>query len=226
MQRYNPFSLIHKALRAMMYDTALTLQQTYFADVEEAEVALAKVAGVVHQFEGHAHHEDTFVLPAIEAFEPQLVEAFEKEHVADLEIGSRLQTLLNIYRSLSTIEERINCGSCINKAFRDFMVFNIEHMGKEEVEINRVLWTNYTDQELIDLNARLVASIPPAEKVTASRWMLRSINKAEAINWLKEVKQTAPSFVFDRLYQMAETELPEQTRSTVLEAILEEELAF
>lgn len=32
--------MIHKAFRAMMYDTALTLQQTYFADVEEAESAL------------------------------------------------------------------------------------------------------------------------------------------------------------------------------------------
>jgi hypothetical protein len=106
------------------------------------------------------------------------------------------------------------------------MVFNIEHMGKEEVDINRVLWANYTDQELLDINARLVASIPPAEKIVVTKWMLRSINKVEAINWLKAVKQTAPAFVFDELYQMAETELPAQIRSTVLEAIMEEELAF
>src|SRR3954447_24829955 len=134
MQRYNPFKIIHKALRAMMYDTALTLQQTDFADQDEAEIALSKVETAVDEFEQHAHHEDTFMLPAIEAYEPGLVQEFEKEHVADIEIGSRLQTLLNIYRSLQTSEERVNCGSCINKSFRDFMVFNIEHMAKEEVE--------------------------------------------------------------------------------------------
>ena len=41
MQRYNGFTIIHKALRAMLYDSALTLQQTYFAD-DKAEVALQK----------------------------------------------------------------------------------------------------------------------------------------------------------------------------------------
>lgn len=226
MQRYNSFNMIHKALRAMMYDTALTLQQTYFANVEESGIALSKVETIINELEQHAYHEDTFMLPAIEAFEPQLVEEFEKEHVADIEIGNRLTTLLNIYRSLETSEERINCGSCISKSFRDFMVFNIEHMAKEEIEINRVLWTNYTDQELLELNGRLTASIPPEQKMVAAKWMLRSINKAEAITWLKAVKQTSPSFVFEALYQMAETELPEQTRSAVLEAVMEEELVF
>jgi len=226
MQRYNSFNMIHKALRALMYDTALTLQQTYFADVEEAEAALAKVEMVIVEFEHHAHHEDTFILPAIEAFEPQLAEQFEKEHVADIEIGNRLTTLLKIYHSLESSEERINCGSCINKSFRDFMVFNIEHMAKEEIEINKVLWANYTDEELLELNGRLTASIPVEQKMQAAKWMLRSINKAEAISWLQAVKQSSPSFVFDALVTIAETELPEHIRPAVLNAVVEEELLF
>ena len=40
MSRFNIFNQIHKALRAMLYDTSLTLQQTYFGDAEEAETAL------------------------------------------------------------------------------------------------------------------------------------------------------------------------------------------
>src|SRR3954471_18387171 len=132
MQRYNSFNLIHKALRALMYDTALTLQQTYFADVSEAEIALTKVETVIYYFEQHAHHEDKFMLPAVEAFEPALVEELEKEHVKDIQLGNKLKTLVNVFRSVELDEERINCGSCLNKAFRDFMVFNIDHMAKEE----------------------------------------------------------------------------------------------
>jgi hypothetical protein len=226
MQRYNSFNMIHKALRAMMYDTALTLQQTYFADVQEAEVALDKVESTVSEFERHAHYEDTFMLPAVEAFEPALVEQFEKEHVEDMEIGNRLQTLLNIYRSLQTSEERIICGSCINKSFRDFMVFNIEHMAKEEIEINRVLWANYTDQELLELNERLTASIPPEQKMFAAKWLMRSINKSEAITWLQAVKETSPAFVFEALVDLAHAELPEKIRSEVLDSVMEEELLF
>jgi hypothetical protein len=224
MQRHNSFNLIHKGLRAMLYNTSLTLQQTFFADENEGEAALLKVEAVVSQFEQHAHHEDTFILPAIETFEPGLVDEFEKEHVKDIELGNKLKTLLNIFHSVESHEEKVNCGSCINKAFRDFMIFNLEHMAKEELEINRALWKHYTDGELLALNAKLVASIPAEEKMIASRWMLRAINKAEAIEWLKAVKQTAPAFVFQALFDMAETELPAKIRSEVQDAVLEIEM--
>jgi hypothetical protein len=224
MTRYNSFNLIHKALRAMMYDTALTLQQTHFADNSEALAAIAKVEDVIYHFEKHAHHEDTFMLPAIEAHEPALVEAFEGEHVADIELGNRLVTLLNIFRSCENNMEKINCGSAINKAFRDFMVFNIVHMAKEESEINRVLWANFTDQELIELNGRLVSSIPPADMMANVTWFMRGINKAEAIDWLIAVKQAAPPFVFENFFALTDTELPERFRTEVQEAVMEGEL--
>lgn len=53
------------------------------------------------------------MLPSIEAFEPGLVEEFEKEHVKDMELGNRLKTLLNIFRALEQDEEKINCASVI-----------------------------------------------------------------------------------------------------------------
>lgn len=221
MQRYNSFNMIHKALRAMMYDTALTLQQTYFADAEEAENALTKVETVIEQFEQHAHHEDTFMLPAIEAFEPGLVEEFEKEHVEDIELGNRLKTLINIFRAVESNEEKNNCGSCISKSFRDFMTFKLDHVAKEETEINQALWKHYSDAELSALNARLTAGIPQDQKMISAKWMLRGINKAEAISWLKAVKSSSPAFVFQALFELTDTELPEQIRSEVQEAVLE-----
>jgi hypothetical protein len=216
--------MIHKALRAMMYDAALTLQQTDFTDANESETALAKVETVIEQFEQHAYHEDTFILPAVEAFEPALVEYLEKEHVEDIELGNRINTLLNIFRSLKLDEERINCGSCINKAFRDFMIFNLKHMAKEESDINQALWKHYTDKELLELNSKLTASIPPHQKMISAKWMLRSINKVEAINWLTAVKRSTPAFVFQSLIELAETELPEQVRTEVIDAVMEIEM--
>jgi hypothetical protein len=120
------------------------------------------------------------MLPAIEAFEPGLVEEFEKEHVKDMELGNRLKTI-NIFRSMESDEEKINCGSCISRGFRDFMSFNLVHMAKEESEINQVLWKHYSDQELLELNARLTANIPPDQKMISAKWMLRGINKFQAV---------------------------------------------
>jgi hemerythrin-like domain-containing protein len=226
MQRFNTFNMIHKALRALLYDTALTLQQTYFGNEEEAKTALRKVESVITQFEQHAHHEDNFVLPMITAYEPELVEEFEKEHVEDHRIGEQLVHLVNIFRAAQGEEERLVAGSGVAKAFMDFMVFNLQHMAKEESILNPVLWTYYSDEQLLQMNARIVAGIPAAEKAVSSQWMMRGISNREAIQWLKAVKQQAPEHEFQMLWALADSELPVHRRIEVKEAVLEQETTF
>lgn len=226
MQRFNSFNMIHKALRAMLYDAALTLQQTSFTDAADASSAIEKIETVVKAFENHAEHEDHFMLPAINAFAPEVVDEFEQEHTADMELGNRLVSITNMFGAAGLDEEKQVCGSALNKAFRDFMVFNLEHMAKEEIKINKVLWDNYTDIQLIQLNERLTASVPLEEKMSIAKWMLRAVNKTEAIEWLKAVKEKAPDFVFQALFDLTETELPENIRAEVQDAVMEDELIF
>jgi hypothetical protein len=221
MQRYNTFNMIHKALRALLYDTALTLQQTYFGNKEEAQTALRKIERVIAQFEQHAYHEDSFILPLVSAYEPALVEEFEKEHEEDHRIGEQLTHLVNILQATTLEEERVIAGSGVAKAYMDFMVFNLQHMAKEEVVLNPVLWTYYTDEQLLQMNARLVASIPAAEKAVAAKWMMRGISNREAILWLKAVKRVAPKPEFQALLALADTELPVHRRFEVKEAVME-----
>jgi Hemerythrin HHE cation binding domain len=225
MQRYNSFNLIHKGLRAMLYDAALTLQQTYFADTNEAAIALEKVEDVLFIFENHAHHEDSFVLPAIDAYEPQIVEQFEQEHEEDLRLSNRLKNLITIYRNIFLPEERVNCGSAISKSFVEFMVFNLEHMAKEEIIINQALWKHYTDEQILALNGKLLTSIPPAEFALATKWMIRGISNFEAVNWLRIVKQSAPSFVVEGLLSTAEKELPAHRYNEIRNYITEQVIA-
>ena len=222
MNRYNPFNLIHKALRAMLYDAGLTLQQTYFANTDEAEIALGKVEEVLFMFENHAHHEDTMVLPEVERYEPHLVEEFEKEHEEDMRLSSRMKNLLNIYRNIYFTEERIVCGSAIVKSFVEFMVFNLEHMAKEEVLINGALWKHYTDEQLMELSEKIAASIPPQEAAVAFKWMLRGINNSEAADWLRSVKQGAPVHIFQNLMSLAERELSTERFNMIQKSLKEE----
>ena len=226
MQRFNPFNMIHKALRAMLYDAALTLQQTYFADAAEADAALQKVETVLSQFEQHAHHEDTYLLPSITYYNPWLANEFEKEHEADEQLSNRLKHLLNMFRATTLPQERMMAGSAIVKAFTEFVVFNLQHMSKEEIVLNQALWEHYTDAELMQLNQTIVANIPPEEKAISSQWMMRGVNKVEAINWLKGMKQHAPEPDFWRVYALTKTELPVHRRVEVQEAILEREAIY
>jgi hypothetical protein len=225
MNRYNSFYLIHKGLRAMLYDAALTLQQTDFSKNEESMNALAKVNDALFAFSNHAHHEDHFIFPMVELHEPALAESFEKEHVEDHRLSDCLKNLLAIYENAMLDEERIVCGSAITKSFIEFMVFNLQHMGKEEIYINEALWKHYTDEQIISATEKLIASLPPAEMQLVAKWMLRGISTAETINWLKSIKRSSPKPAFNGLMNLAQSVLSKIQFEIVQEALEEEVLA-
>lgn len=225
MNRYNSFYLIHKGLRAMLYDAALTLQQTDFSKIEESKNALAKVNDVLFAFGNHAHHEDHFIFPMVEAHEPVLAKSFEKEHVEDHRLSNSLKNLLTIYENALLDEERIVCGSAISKSFVEFMVFNLQHMAKEEIYINEALWKYYTDEQIITESQKLIASIPPAEMQLVAKWMLRGISTTDAIVWMKSIKNSAPEFIFKGLVNLAQSVLSKKQFETIAQALEEEVLA-
>lgn len=219
--RYNIFNQIHKALRALLYDTALTLQQTHFANAEEAEPALAKVRNVLDVFDKHAEHEDHFVLPAIQHFEPSIVDAFEQEHVEDHALAEELRILLNAFDDETNAGKKLELGYNIQKSFVAFMTFNLEHMAKEELVLNDRLWRYYSDAEIIVLNQKIVASIAPEEMAFTSAWMMKGLSNAEITGWLKAVQTNAPEFVFSALFAIAEKELPYTRFRKILEDLTE-----
>ena len=219
MSRFNIFNQVHKGLRAMLYDTALSLQQTNFADTNEAEAVIKKVKTVVDLFDGHAAHEDDFILPAIQQYEPSIVDSFEMEHIHDHALSEKLRGLLMVYRHAIKTEVKIETGLNLTRAFEAFMIFNLQHMAKEEAVLNKILWRYYSDDEIKAINKRLVASLPQEEVAIASTWMLRGMSNEEISNWLKVVEKTAPQPVFAQLFSLAEKELSHDRFRSILETL-------
>lgn len=219
--RYNTFYQIHKALRAMLYETAIELQRTDFNNEEESSEALTKIESVVDLFDKHAYHEDTLVFPAVEKYEPSIVDAFEQEHIKDHELGSKLRTLIAIFDSVKGDGDKIQLGSAIRKSFVDFLAFNLEHMAKEEDIINNLLWRYYTDEEIRAIEFQIVSKQSPEATALAWRWMLRGLSNQEITHWFKIVEKSAPESVFNNLFSMAEKELPNARFRQVLEGLTE-----
>jgi hemerythrin-like domain-containing protein len=219
--RYNIFNHIHKALRALLYDTALVIQQTDFVDAAEAEQTLKKLQQIIALFDKHAYHEDNYVLPAIQKFEPALKKAFEQEHVQDHALGQRLEGLMTVYQHADSTAERTQVGLAIHTAYVEFMVFNLTHMAKEEDIINAALWKHYSDVQIQNLNNIIVSKIPQDELAFSSLWMIKSLNNQEIIGWLKQVRSNAPEPAFRALFNMAASELSSQRWSYIQEVLME-----
>ena len=208
MQRYNSFNIIHKGLRAALYQTALQLQQTDFTETDQVEDAVNKVREIVMLFEGHAQKEDNFVLPLINEYEPSVVATFNAEHQEDEQLGVELESAVNKLSERTTPQEMMAAGSELMITFVRFMVFNLEHMAKEEDIINQILWRYYSDDEIKAVVVQISQNTPPWMHDFYTKWMLRGISNGEIITWIKMAEKGQPPIVFQTLVQKAEQELP------------------
>ena len=164
----------------MLYDASLSIQQTDFSIDGETASALKKVRQVVNIFDAHAMHEEQFILPAIRQYEPSLVDAFELEHIEDHTLTEKLRGLLSVYSYAIKTEVKIETGRAITRSFEEFMIFNLQHMTKEETVLNKVLWRYYTDSEIQDMSKRIVSSLPHEEAAITSAWMMRGMSNTES----------------------------------------------
>lgn len=221
MERYNSFNIIHKGLRAALYQTALQLQQTDFAEEHQAEEALNKVKEIVMLFEGHAHKEDHFVLPMINEYEPSVVAAFESEHEEDERLGDELKSAAEKVAVSTTVFEKIIAGRELTESFVRFMVFNLNHMAKEEDIINKILWRYYSDDEIKAVVGKISKADPPWIHEFYVTWMLRGINNSEAVNWMKAIEKNVPPLAFQTLIQKAEQELPAKRFQKIAQSLSE-----
>lgn len=204
MKRYDAFHQIHKGLRALLYETALRIQHTDFTSEEESAATCRQVNTLLALFEKHADSEDNHVFAPIKAWEPSVADAFEQEHVKDHALGEELRAAV---KNVSGSADTVAAASCLSRAFVQFMVFNLEHMAREEEVINTILWRYYTDAELHEMTMRIIAGISPEKLALFNKWMMRGLNNPEIYDWLMEVKNNAPDFIFNALMETAETEL-------------------
>lgn len=210
MQRFNAFLLIHKGLRAMLYDVSLSLQHTDFAHATEYPESLDRLALTLDIFDAHAGHEDKFVFCMLESCNPALQEEMEKEHVTDHALSSELRSLIAQYKTAAEAQEKGAIGNKILYAYYEFIAFNLSHLNKEETIVNESLWQHYTDQHIMEANMRMISTFTPEEIKRNAIWMIRACNNAELTGWLTMVKNTAPAPVLQLLMGLAEQELPAQ----------------
>lgn len=222
--RYNVFNQIHKGLRALLYDTALCIQQTDFSK-DDASETINKISLVVDLFDEHAHHEDTYILPLVAAHDTAMVDDFEKDHEIDHKLSDALREQVNEWTKAATMSERIAIGQSLFFSFNEFVAFNLYHMNKEENQLLYSLWKHNSDETLLQAQQAIIASINPEILMIESRWMMRSLNNDEIIKWLTGIKIGAPEEVYNIYLKMAEEELPANRYQSVINGLKPELVA-
>jgi hemerythrin HHE cation binding domain-containing protein len=194
-RRHDGYCGIHKALRCFMADTLTRVGNTDPFDPKELDATLAQVADLMDVCELHIHDENAYIHPALERAQPGSASRIAGEHVHHLDAIQDLRDLAALAAHTEG-EARAHAMSRLYKAMALFVADNFEHMNHEETEHNAVLWAHYTDAELLEIERRLKASIPPQAMVKILHWFMPALNAPERTAMMKTLQKGMPPEVF------------------------------
>lgn len=204
--RFDMYQPIHKGLRTFMGDTLSRLGRVDVTDAEDLADALSQLESLLDFCAKHVQHENEFIHTAIRARQPaaasrtiddhaehlQSIDALHKEAraVYDADDAQRHVLALRLYRHLAL-----------------FVAENLQHMHIEETANNAALWAHYTDEELVAIHDRLLATIGPADMMLGMRWMVPALTPQQRAGMLGQMKAGAPAEVVDAVVNVARPHL-------------------
>jgi iron-sulfur cluster repair protein YtfE (RIC family) len=189
--RLDLYTGIHKAMRSFMAETLVRLGRIDVADEADRDQALDQLEQLLGFCAEHLRHENTFVHTAIEARHPAGSAKVADEHTEHSESIAALREEAAALRSAP----EYTAGALALRLYRHLALFvaeNLQHMHIEETVHNALLWQHYGDAELAELHGRLMASLAPAEKELAARWMLPASTPAERSAMIGGMKAELP----------------------------------
>jgi hemerythrin-like domain-containing protein len=199
------FTAIHKAIRALLYDTGRRLQTANLADTEEMHQTLNRLEQTIDMLEEHGKHEDELIFPPIENAVPGSTEEAESQHRGYEERVLRLRGVIDQIKHTVDASLRAAQAGVLNRRFTDFMAFYLMHMNCEEETVLQVSQDKLSNEELTAIRVKVQTSIPPQRYAEWLQWMLPSLNLQELIPLFSQVKHSAPAPVFEKFKSIGQT---------------------
>jgi hypothetical protein len=205
--RHDLYVYFHKALRAYMGHVLMDLGRTDWRDAEDRQQQLAAVRELLMVCRSRVEQENRYIHPAMEARRPGSTRLIADEHVGQMFAIDALAVLADLVERVPA-PERAQAGQRLYRELAVFVADNFEHMALEESEHNEVLWAHYSDDELRALERAIVSEAPDEHSLVLLDWMLPHLNPAERADMLGEMREIAPTDVFQRVLGRLRGQLP------------------
>lgn len=192
--RLDIYASIHKGLRAMMMDTLSAVGRADARDSADLHAACERVLVLCDTCASHLEHENEFIHPVMEAYQPgstAQVAADHEDHLAAITDLCAMARALRTDRP-GTVQDQQQAATALYRKLALFVAENFIHMHAEEAEHNPVLWASHDDAQLRALEGRIAASLPPSQHLLFMRWMVPALPPTERAALLAGLQAVAP----------------------------------
>jgi hypothetical protein len=194
--RLQPYRFIHKALRALMFQTLQTAGSLDVADPAQRQLLVAEVDRMLTVCEDHIAHENGFLHEPLRARSPRAVRPFENDHWDHLAGIETLRLLLQRVRDAQAHEHAAALAYELYLRLSQFIGESLAHMAEEETTLTSILWNHFSDEELLGFIHALEATFSQDEKAFYLAWMARALSAPELAQVLQPPGTATPPEVF------------------------------
>jgi hypothetical protein len=207
-QRYNIFKRTHKGLRGMLFDTGAKIQQSDFTKSKQADATIDAIKQSTRSFLYHLKEEDTIVFHAVVLHAPYIVAMIEQTNIKDEALARSVDKKIEGYKGLNSKKEKIVFGHQLQAVFFEFTAAVLQHMNKEETVVNELLWSNYTDSQLVAMEVEMMKHATASDCTWYTGKILKELSNREILVWVDSIKEYASPFMLKKLISTARTVLP------------------
>ena len=207
-QRYNIFKRTHKGLRSMLFDAGARIQQTDFTKSKQANAAIEMVKQSTRSFLYHLSKEDKIIYHSVVLYAPYIVAMIEQTNLKDQALAESIDKIIDQQKDQDTKKEMIAFGHQLQAVFFEFTAAVLQHMNKEETVINEILWSNYSDKQLIGMEVEMMKQASSSESTWYTGKILKELSNREILMWVDIIKEHATPFMLKKLISTARIVLP------------------
>ncbi len=150
----------------------------------------------------HAHNEETYQLPLLEAKVPGSTRHDHKEHERIDAMVLALEREMDLLTATPS-SHRPERGDVFYHTVNDFISDYLVHMREEEFETTRLFYQHCTDDELRGALKQIMANMSPGVQQMTSRYILAAITPGERLEILNGVRAAAPPHVLNGMLGIA-----------------------
>jgi len=207
-QRYNIFRRTHKGLRSMLFDAGAKIQQTDFTKSKQANAAIEAIKHSTRSFLYHLNKEDKIIYHSVILYAPYIVAMIEQTNLKDQALAESIDKIIDQQSKLDTKKEKIDFGHQLQAVFFEFTAAVLQHMNKEETVINEILWSNYSDRQLVGMEVEMMKQATSSDCTWYTGKILKELSNREILMWVDLIKEHATPFMLKKLISTARIVLP------------------
>lgn len=176
--RHDLYTVIHKALRGMLFDVTASAAKLDVGRAEEIDELVAKIERAIGFLNEHAEKEDRYIMPALHSVAPEIWKQLSADHLSLEELQRETERAAHDLGAADVVDGS-RLALELSRVLNRLTSAHLAHMNREETEANPALWGALGDTEVAAIHAEIAGSIPRRRLLEWREMALPSLNPVE-----------------------------------------------